>query len=263
VNTICLFSTQRPATAGLFATIQNNALKSWSILGCPIVLFGAECNTDCLPHIPAYLTVTDTVDRNEKGIPYIRSMFHNVQERVEADLYCYVNADIILTGDFAQALDAFPAAASKLLIAAGRRWDIGVTRDIPLTEMDNVAVFAKTMRKFADDTGKLHSPDGIDYFIFPAGMTWPDIPNLVVGHPAWDNWMLWDVYERRGMLVDMTHDIRVYHQNHPCIYEDTFTIKNRELAGKHLRTMKHATHFYCNGRLCSAKEFTAKERMRT
>jgi hypothetical protein len=208
VNKVCLFSTQRPNATGHLALLQGNALRSWCALDIPIVLMGAECTTSYVDPVPPSVTVLEPVGRNDKGVPFIGAMFHAVQDAVKADLYCYLNADIMLDRSFLS-VQTLPIL-SKLFIAAGCRWDVPVNRDIPTAEFANSHSFQSNMHRYVVKSGKRHSPDGIDYFIFPAGMRWPTIPDIVIGHPAWDNWMLWDVRNRGGQLVDLTPTVDIY-----------------------------------------------------
>lgn len=247
MNTVCLFSTHRPNATGHLALLQSNALRSWCALGLPIVLMGSECTTTCLNPVPALVKVLEPVGRNEKGVPLIGAMFHAAQDAVKADLYCYLNADIILDRSFLQV--AGMPNPGGLFIAAGCRWDVPVNRDIPMAEFANTAKFQADMKKYTATHGKRHSPDGIDYFVFPAGMRWPTIPDIVIGHPAWDNWMLWDVRNRGGRLIDLTAVVDIYHQNHPCVYQAELTNKNRSIVGRQLRTMRDATHVFSAGQL--------------
>lgn len=247
MHTVCIFSTQRPSATGHLALLQGNALRSWCALNCPIVLMGAECSTSYVNPVPSTLQVLEPIGRNDKGVPYIGAMFHAVQKAVRADLYCYVNADVIFDSSFLQ-IASMPNPGG-LFIAAGCRWDVPVNRDIPTAEFANAGKFRGDMQQYSAKHGKRHSPDGIDYFVFPSGMTWPTIPDIVIGHPAWDNWMLWDVRNRGGRLIDLTPVVDIYHQDHPCVYQGDLTVKNRAIVGRHLRTMRDATHVFSGGQL--------------
>lgn len=248
MNTVCLFSTQRPMANGLFDTIQGNALKSWAALGVPIVLFGADSKTSYAS--VSNITVVSNVECNDRGIPYIKSMFDGVQRAVKADLYCYLNADIILSSEFTELVDKFPLElAGQQFIAAGRRWNVEVMRDVPAEAFAETEKFKTDMLEYAQVTGELFWPSAVDYFLFPDGMMWSEMPKLVVGHAGWDNWMLWEVCRRGGSLIDLTSSLNVYHQNHPCVHQSDLNAANRAIAGYGFKDLTHATHEYRGGNL--------------
>ena len=84
-----------------FGIIQRNALKSWTLLSpdVEVILFGdeegaAEVSRELgIRHVPK-------VQRTPQGAKYLRSFFDPAQRMASYDVLCYVNCDIILTGDF-------------------------------------------------------------------------------------------------------------------------------------------------------------------
>ena len=83
------------------------------------------------------------------------------------------------------------------------------------TNVDNVtSIEARdqlTITKAAEVRGTLFNSWGEDYFITMKNYPWNDIPDLVVGRRAYDNWLLLDA-RKRGYLIDATETILAVHQ---------------------------------------------------
>src|SRR5262249_52353879 len=109
---------------GHFATIQRNAILSWTCLRPrpEIFLFGNEQGTAeiagelGLRHIP-------DVARNEYGTPLVDDLFRRAEEQAGTPVLGYVNSDIILTSDFCTAIERIRAKYGHFLMV-GRRWDL-------------------------------------------------------------------------------------------------------------------------------------------
>src|SRR5829696_1425730 len=100
---ITLFSAPKPFTDPHIATIQRNAIKSWTLLpDVEVILLGEETGLAeaarelGVKHIP-------NVARNDSGTPLISSMFQLARENSNSDLLCIINADMILMPDFLEA----------------------------------------------------------------------------------------------------------------------------------------------------------------
>ncbi|HEX5810452.1 MAG TPA: hypothetical protein VFY25_17415, partial [Anaerolineales bacterium] len=100
---ITFFSAPKPFTNPHIATIQRNAIKSWTLLpGVDVILLGEEpglaeaARQLGVIHIPG-------VKRNQNGTPLISSMFELARQNSNSDLLCIVNADMILMPDFLEA----------------------------------------------------------------------------------------------------------------------------------------------------------------
>src|SRR3990172_7039838 len=101
---ITLFSAPKPFTDPHIATIQRNALKSWTLLpDVEVLLIGDErgmaetAKELCVKHLP-------DVKCSESGTPLISSMFQLARESSDSDLLCIINADMILMPDFVEAV---------------------------------------------------------------------------------------------------------------------------------------------------------------
>ena len=207
-GTITLFSMPKAFT-NTFATIQENALKSWMKLRpCPeIILFGNDegvaefAQKYNLKHIP-------NVQRNEFGTPLLNDLFLKAQTTAAGEICVYVNADIILMNDFVEAVDKVGTEFDQFLMI-GRRWDIDITESV---EFDKEK-WQEHLRMQVKMVGSLHLDRGIDYFAFRKGL-WRQIPPFGIGRTAWDNWLVYAPLSEGKDVVDATEAVTVVHQNH-------------------------------------------------
>src|SRR5574341_1443728 len=120
---ITLFSIPKPFH-GHFVVIQRNAIRGWTLLrpSGEIILFGDDQG---VAEAAAELRVRHIrgIARNEYGTPLLSDIFEKAQLLAGDGVLCYVNADIILMGDFPKALGRI--RWSRFLII-GQRWDLDV-----------------------------------------------------------------------------------------------------------------------------------------
>jgi hypothetical protein len=203
-----LFSTPKKFD-GHIAVIQRNAIASWTRMNpAPeIILFGTDAGTAeiasefGLRHVP-------TVKCNEWGTPLVSDLFAQAQQLATGAVVCYVNADIILFDDFAQAIAGVAAWSDKFLMV-GRRTDLDIKDTINFHQDD----WAAQIRNRARREGKLQIARSIDYFAFSRGL-YPPMPPLAIGRFWWDNWLLWKARSLQAKVVDATKAVLVVHQNH-------------------------------------------------
>jgi hypothetical protein len=104
--------------------------------------------------------------------------------------------------------------------------------------------WAERLSGEARSRGVLHGPSGIDYFLFPRGLALP-FPELAVGRPGWDNWLIGAMHARGLPVLDLTSSLLCIHQNHPARYSyvGTEAKQNVRAAGGvgSLHTIRSAT----------------------
>ena len=211
--------------------IQRNAAESWAALGddVEVLLMGDDPG---VAEIAAELGVTHVGDAatNEYGTPLLDWAFREAAARGSGERLCYVNADIILLGDFLAALRRLPASDH---LAIGQRWNCDITEHI------DFARDGATLAGWARRAGKLDLGRGSDYFAYPRRTDF-GLPAFAVGRPGWDNWMMGRALELRMPLIDITPVTTVIHQNHDyghvaarsgADWEGPEADRNRELGG--------------------------------
>ncbi len=206
---LTIFSTAKPFK-GHFATIQRNAIKSWTLLhpDCEVILFGDEEGTAevaqefGIRHEPQ-------VQRNKNGTPFLNCMFDRAQEIARHNLLCYVNCDILLMSDFRDALERV-SHWRRTFLMIGRRWNTNVAEPWDFTDPD----WQCRLRALALQEGNQGEPWGIDYFVFSRGLYYRRIPPFLVGRPCWDNWLIWKARSSGDPVVDASPVVIAVHQNH-------------------------------------------------
>jgi hypothetical protein len=118
-----------------------------------------------------------------------------------------VNADIILMPDFVSTALQMKKLQDKFLLV-GQRYDLDIRE-----ELDFKGNWKEEIENLLRDGGKLHSPDGSDYFIYTRKV-YTDVPEFTIGRAGWDNWFIYHAVTQPWMAVDATRSIKVIHQNH-------------------------------------------------
>ena len=250
---ITLFTAAKPFRDPFIATIQRNAIQSWLQLGpeVEVLLVGDEpgmaevAREFDIRHLP-------NVEYNRWGTPLVRSLFKQVRQASDNPIMSIVNADILLTSDFVEAILQVAAQVKEFLIV-GRRWGLDI--DEPMVFNSG---WQERLRADIQSRGQLHPNFSIDYFVFTYHQ-YQDMPEFVIGRPQWDNWMIYHACQQGWPVIDATPSVLVVHQNHdyrhlpgnkpPHGLEEGR--RNRELAGgqKTKYLMLDAKYELIDGRL--------------
>lgn len=206
MNMLTVFTIPK-AFKGRIKTIQLNAIGSWLRLKPPyeVLLFGNEEGT---AEAASQLGVKhiQEIECSDYGTPLVSCAFRLAQKLSTGDLFCYVNADIILVGDFVSSL---ARVEGKSFLVVGRRWDVDLGGSIDFSDPS----WESKLLEHVHSNGVLHRPQGLDYFVFPRGL-FEEMPPFVVGRVGWDNWMVLHARLSRVPVVDATRAITAIHQNH-------------------------------------------------
>ena len=204
---ITLFSAPKPFTDPQIATIQRNAIQSWTLLqDVNIILLGEE---DGLAEVAKELGVKHipNVTRSDSGAPLISSMFQAARENSHSDLLCIINADMLLMSDFVQAAQQATKLKDKFVLLS-QRWDYDITNPIDFSEG-----WQNRLRSSVLSQNTLHRPAGSDFFLFP-NSCYTDVPDFAIGRAGWDNWMIYKARQENWSVIDCTPSIMIVHQNH-------------------------------------------------
>jgi hypothetical protein len=257
VPLITLFSAPKPFTNSHIATIQRNALKSWTLLhDVDVILLGEETG---LAEVARELDVKHLphVARNTNGTPLISSMFQLARENGNSELLCIINADMILMSDLVEAARQVMKLKDKFVLLS-QRWDMDITQQIEFTEG-----WQRKLEKNVRTQGQLHRPAGSDFFLFPKSC-YQNIPDFAIGRAGWDNWMISKARQEKWPVIDCTPSVMFVHQNHDYShlpggkphYEHPDTNENIRLAGGEANvryTILDSTHQLVGGKLVRPK----------
>ena len=204
---VTLFTTPKPFS-GPIATIQRNAIYSWTLLEPrpEIIILGDEPGAAEVASEFGVRHVPD-IARNEFGTPFLDDIFKKAHEMASNNILCYINADIILMSDFMPAVEAVTGRFDKFLMV-GQRWDMDIKEPLKFNQQ-----WENDLRMLIKQEGILHTIEGIDFFVFLRGL-FNKIPPFLVGRAAWDNWLLYHARAEGAAMVDTTQEVTVVHQNH-------------------------------------------------
>jgi hypothetical protein len=250
---LTLFACPKPFQ-GHIGVIQRNAIRSWARLdpAWNVVLFGAAAGTDEIARELGALHVPE-LPASASSAPRLDFLFAQAERVTTSPLLCYVNADVVLMGDFSRAVRRVAGLRGRVLMI-GRRWDLDIAEDLDFSDG-----WQERLVEHVTGSGHRQINAAIDYFVFSRGL-WGRIPALSLGRGAWDDWLVYRARARRASVVDATADVLAVHQNHdyghlPGRADEALrgpeTARNLELAGgpTHLFTLDDATHVLNQGRL--------------
>ena len=206
MNGITFFSAPKPF-AGHIGVIQNNAIRSWSMLrGAEIILCGKD---DGIEEAAKKFGATwiPEIETSQFGTPLLSAIFRQSIEQAKNSLVCYINADIMLTSDFLRAAERIHR---QRFLMVGRRWNVDITEPWNFNAYD----WEEKLREFAVTKGELFTPAGIDYFLFPRKDEIGKLRPFIVGRPRWDNWFIFNTLRSGCPVIDATGAIVAVHQNH-------------------------------------------------
>ena len=204
---LTIFAIPKPFR-GHIGMIQRNAIRSWTLL-CPrpqIMLFGneegvAEVALEFeLQHVPA-------VSCNEFGTPLLSDVFRLAGRLAENPTQCYVNADIVVRGDFTKAVGMTSSKLERFLIVTKR-----INLDV-MEAMDFSDGWEQTLKEKVAAKGVPDSHRAIDIFAFSEGI-YAELPPFAIGRMWFDQWLIKAAVMAHAPVVDVSLVAPVVHQNH-------------------------------------------------
>ena len=206
---LALFTTCKAFT-GTFHRIQTNAIGSWRAAdpGIEILVFGDELGVaeQCSLH---RLTQVPSVPRSEQGTPLLDGLFAGAEQSSSADVFGYVNADIMLTRDVVPVVRRVCSEFEQFLLIA-RRWNLAL--DEPWDFSD--PLWDVRLKEYARTHGVLEPVyGGMDLFVYRRGL-WRDLPAFAIGRGRWDSALIFIARKQRIPVIDVTPVLVTVHQNH-------------------------------------------------
>ncbi len=243
---ITFFSTPKPFR-GHIGIIQRNAIHSWMLThpDAEVILFGNEEGAAEAAREFGARHEPD-INRNSHGTPLLSSLFGRADALARHNRLCFLNADILLTDDFAAA-DAKLARLHDRSLLVGRRCDVDITEPLDFLNPD----WCSQARALARARGKHRPSQWIDYFVFPRGLLHGQMPPFAVGRPGYDNWLLWKVRSMGVPVVDASDVVLAIHQNHDHshhpggrkgLWQDVEAQQNYALMDGHFASIDNSTH---------------------
>ena len=144
----------------------------------------------------------------EVNMPVLKHMYLTAMKLYQSPLYAFVNGDILFTQSLAETL--MKILQSELynrsaVLVVGRRTNLlNVTRMLATNEVD--------LTREAIKRGEMFTSWGIDYFITSRSFPWGDMPDIVIGRIAYDNFLVVEANKRNVATIDATKTVLAVHQ---------------------------------------------------
>ena len=161
-----------------------------------------ECNQAGVTALPLSVVAAD-------GIPVLKYMYRDVMNLFNTSFYAFSNGDILFTETLihtlAQIINSTTEDMSKPILIVGQRTNVeNVTLDEG-SDWENITRISKSR-------GKLFTGWAEDYFITPPSFLWTEVPEVVIGRRAYDNWLVYNSRKVKHNVIDATNTILAVHQ---------------------------------------------------
>lgn len=216
--------------------IQRNAIRSWKAVHpeAEVIIYGdgegvaRVCRELGAHHVPQ-------TPCSPSGVPFFNGIVEHAAAHAKYDVQCYLNCDIILTGDILKAVNCIPF---DRYLVTGQRIDMheGVEIDVESERWRDYLL------GIIDSGGvDLHAPTGMDYFIFRRGM-WQSLLPLVIGRGGYDEALVLYCLRNQLPFINATLSIVALHQFHDyghlkggrqAVAEGDDALNNRRLHRNH------------------------------
>jgi len=230
---LTIFSSPRPFTERRFVKIQMNAIKSWFRLEPTprIILFGDERHESGIGTLAGLgCEIVKDVRRNRWGTPLVGSLLMKAQRMAQTDIVAWINTDMIMLRDFAEAIRVVRRHFRQFLLI-GAKWRLyGEPPEIDFSSPD----WQRYVRELCDRGGDRQPRSGSNYHAFTNGAfrgrlyerledrpkkhlykDFPvEYPPIAWGRIRMDTWLVWQMLRRDVPVVDATDAILAVHQDH-------------------------------------------------
>jgi hypothetical protein len=195
------------AFTGHIGIIQRNAIRSWTLLEPrpEILLLGNEEGTAQVARELGVRHVPE-IAYNEQGTPLLSDLFRRAELNA-GSLMCYVNADIVVLGELARAVEQVGKKLERFLVVS-KRINVDVAE-----AMSFEAGWEDALKQRARESGTAGDHTSIDIFVFPKG-TYGQVPDFGIGRLWFDQWLIKAARQNGISVVDVSLTAPVLHQNH-------------------------------------------------
>ena len=202
-------------------TVHNNTIMNWAKLKphVNLLLFTNDSHWSDTARRHGWDVIPPTNNSFPDRPPVLKEMFEAAKARYDTLWYGYVNADILFTDGLLTHLTVLTNnhnATHRRIMLTGRRTNVqNVSLIDPLSD--------NKLLSMAKSNGTLYKEDAEDFFITTKSFPWDTILPVVVGRPAYDNWLVAEARCRMQTdVIDVSDTLLALHQT---------TIKGGNLEG--------------------------------
>ncbi|XP_048752638.1 uncharacterized protein LOC125664123 [Ostrea edulis] len=246
---LTLFTTWKVSTEKY--TCHNNTVKNWNLLKPFVqpIMFTNEA--DLSGRVASMGWKVLPISKTRKGVPVLKHMYLDTISVYNSTFYAYANGDILFTDTLLITLMAILNSSvnkSHPLMIIGRRTNVD---NVTSTDAENQSTLIET----TDARGSLFTAWGEDYFITMKNFPWKDIPEVIVGRRAYDNWLVLDA-RKRGNVIDATETLLAVHQT--TIQGNYEGLKHQDKDYNHNLLVKMYRHLHYAAGKTSCAEFITR-----
>lgn len=222
---LCIFTTFKPVDYKTL--IYQNVLRNWVLLSprrIRPVLFVPSADRwlfSRAPHgdqSPLNRTIGDLASSlgwlvvvppriNNQKVPHLKEMFFYVEKLYPDCLfYGYANGDVLFNGGLIRSLEA----VAEVLGPLRRTLIVGKRTNFILN--DREIYLPWDVDRLAKAEGRLFISDAQDYFFMTPEFPWTYVPDVVVGRPGYDNFLVATAIRKGVSVVDATRSLVALHQ---------------------------------------------------
>ena len=217
--------------------IQLNALRSWRKIlpDAQILLLGDDEGVAQLARAEGIEHVAG-VAVSEWGTPLLSDVFRRAHDLARFPRMAYVNADIVLLGDFRDAVGRLPSGS---VLMVGQSREVGIDSPISFTDGHTEQDLVEQWR-----SAPSRGPFALDYFVFSRDL-FRDLPPFVVGRARFDNWLVWSALNQHAVVMDASDVVRSIHQSHGHQHIPGHPRERRPLGGQESRHNQRLAGWGC------------------
>ena len=191
--------------------IHLNVLKNWSLFQPKVrlVLFNDQLDRSLLSFAHGLnWTILPVPSKSPNGTPLLKEMFFTCQNlNPNSTFYGFANGDILFDKGLVDTLEVISTYLHHIseTLVIGMRTNFKV-RGRRIYFLQNVHHIART-------EGKLFQKDAEDYFLIAHNkFPWKAVPGIVIGRPAYDNFLVATAHKYGVAVVDATKTLVALHQ---------------------------------------------------
>lgn len=225
--------------------VYNNTINNWIQLKpfVRLVIFTNESNVAsyCLSQGWGVLPVTASAI----GVPILKKMYMDVIARFDSFFYAFSNGDILYTDSLINTLLLLlgsPHIDKPMLV-------VGVRTNVKNVSKEEAKTF-QNITSVAKKRGKVFQVYAEDYFITTKSYPWKDIPPVVIGRPAYDNWLVLNARKKGHLTIDVTRTVLAVHQTTKAGDYEGHGNKNKDFNSNLLAKLYKRVHYNAGGTYC-------------
>ena len=192
------------------------------------------------------------------GVPVLKHMFMDAMDAYNTTFYAYSNSDILFTKTLIDTLSSLSNSLANEeipVLIVGRRTnvEIGYLNETDGSSWDNLTSVSKA-------SGNIFSSNAEDFFITSGVYPWDECANVVIGRPAYDNWLVYNARKRKHIVIDATGTLLAIHQTTSAGNMEGHSHSNKGYNHNLLRkTYRNIKHYYFAGTTDCAEYYTRYE----